>query len=175
MILCERPLMYPYKCARCGSVRDDRKYVDLQVDLETYSPDGLQLAVVYLCTHCAREAFTVAFPDGDGLPVAELESKLADALQTIELQKELLRLRSEQISKLEEAYGVLVPSSNSLGVTDSEPVADSEPTTSEVPKERSGSTTRGKKGTTKSTTGTGPENVPSLAVLLKPKSSSVPS
>lgn len=175
MILCERPLMYPYKCARCGSAQENRKYVDLQVDLEIQTPDGLQLAVVYLCSHCAREAFTVAFPDGDGFPVAEIEDKLANALQTIELQKDLLRLRSEQISKLEEAYGVLVPSSNSLGITDEQPVVDSESPSSEVPEKRSERTTGRKKGATKSTPSSRSEDVPSLTELLKSKSSSVPS
>lgn len=175
MILCDFPIMYPNKCARCGSSKEDRKYVDLQVDLEIHTPDGLQLAVVYLCSHCARQAFTVAFPNGDGLPVAEIESKLADAQQTVELQKELLRLRSEQISMLEEAYGILVPSSNSLGITDSEPVADTEPTTKQSD-ERGDSKSKGRtKGTTKSSTGTRPENIPSLTELLKPKSGSVSS
>lgn len=175
MILCDYPHMYPNKCARCGSSKLDRKYVDLQVDLEIHTPDGLQLAVVYLCSHCARQAFTVAFPDGDGLPVAELEHKLANALQTIELQKELLRLRSEQISKLEEAYGVLVPSSNSINSIDNEPVADVEPTPSEDSETGSTESKGRTKRTTESSTGSRSENVPSLAELLKPKSSNVSS
>ena len=170
MILVDQPLMYPYKCGHCGTVRDDRKYVDTTIDLDSYSPDGMTLAVVYLCTHCAREVFVTAFPDGDGLPVAEIEAKLADALQTIELQKELLRLRSEQISKLEEAYGVLVPSSNSLGTTVDKPVADTQSATSKVSESGSGSTTPRKKGTTKSSTSSRSENIPSLTELLQSKS-----
>jgi copper chaperone CopZ len=160
----DRPIHSPAKCGRCGSVRyDGRKYVQFGMDIEFYG-------IVYLCSHCVREIYKAVFNGNDGLPVAQLESDLADALQTIELQQTLLNTREEQIETLENTYGVVEPDSSPVAESsDSPPVAES---TDSGTKTGNSKSSGRKKPVTKSVTSSRPKNVPSLTELLEPTSKS---
>lgn len=162
----ERPQFPPAKCVRCGSEKyDGRKYADVAT-VEEYG-------AVYLCTFCIRETFKAAFEDA-GAPVSELEAKLADAYQTIELQKDLLKLREDQIKQLETTYGVSRNSAGNLivGTDRSDPVASVENSVDDDSDSDDSGSGEADTGTSEQNTSSRRKNVPSLTELLDPVSSS---
>lgn len=168
----ERPFGSPGKCIGCGSTKiDGRRYVDLGAQIDWYGG-------VYLCGHCVKEAATnLGLFNEDKQLILELQeiinSKKNNNEEAIRLQEVMLRTAEEIKSFYGDIFVDRQPDSSNNS-TESDSVTSEESSGSD---ENSGSnneieqpTTGTKSGTTKSSSSTGRENVPSLAELLNPGS-----
>lgn len=172
IFITERPTMYPAACSRCSSQRyDGRKYVDFGVDQELISEpvpgvtDPERKGVVYLCSLCVREIYRAVFPN-EGLPVAQIESDLADAQQKVEL----LQAINKNLEKELEFHKKATLNDPRHNTSDSSSSADSsDPVSSDETKPVRKTADKSKSGTTKSTPKSRPKNVPSLTELLETK------
>lgn len=166
IFISERPTMHPARCGRCtAAVYDGRKYVDFGVDLEIppvaevpgVIEDRDRKGVLYLCSLCIREIYKATYPESEGLPVAQIEADLADALQKVELQKEIMKTMEKQLND----YRDRDPSSSTHRADGSNFVSSDE--TSPDVAESDGP----EQGTSEQDTKSRYKNVPSLAELLK--------
>jgi hypothetical protein len=55
----DMPMLHPGKCVSCGASSNDRKYIDLGVDLDP-NEDPRFVHAIYICSICVQEIVSVA-------------------------------------------------------------------------------------------------------------------
>lgn len=172
IFLNDEPLMSPGKCANCGASGRDRKYVDFGLTVELYG-------VVYICSICVGELFRLFNfePVATNLKFKTLQSHVT-VLETskMEVDNALTRFGDKVETLRRELAHIHNVVSNSSGSTtgniDPDEVLDS--SSREVDNAIDNSRVendstkprKSNKSATKSATGSGRPNVPSLAELL---------
>ncbi|MGH7792162.1 MAG: hypothetical protein ACREOB_07575 [Thermodesulfobacteriota bacterium] len=146
----ERPELQPFKCASCGSGKNDgRGYIDFGLDfIEFYG-------VIYLCGTCFEEtAKMMEYIEKDKLTEAEqLNTKLTSEVEDMEHELERLKHVIDSYSSIFSYNNISTPSTTSGNISQKFKLS------SGIIEDES----KGKSGTIKSTTKPGHSHLPSIA------------
>lgn len=129
MQVMDMPILAPGKCLVCGSVKPDRKYLDLGVDLDA----GVNFNwVLYVCSFCVKESYNVMFPEwldkepGPAPVAGEINYALEQIASSVDNLLGVVQYLKEEINALGSGVnssGAAVSESNT-GIPDDETEPD---------------------------------------------------